>query len=614
MKHPKLKILAVSSLLLIATTTGFSLLHKDSISALDNNFSNGITVDSTLDTPDANIGDTICDDGAGHCTLRAAIQEANANPDNSTILFNITGTPDFTNNSQNGYTIAPQSALPNITEQVTINGYSQPGAQANTAPAPQPLNGTLLIELDGSGAGSGASGLNLVSDNSRLLGLVVNSFSGTGVSFSASNSSIEGSYIGTDPTGLLDKGNTGNGIGRAGTTMQHDTVGGVNPGQRNIVSGNGEAGINSNTGSSDWVVKGNYVGLGADGLTPIPNSYVNGPGGLSLDNTDGIIVGGSEPGAVNVISGNGAFGLFPDNTEDLVIQGNIIGPDWKGDPIPSSHQLGGIGFPPINGPFINTLVGGTNAGEGNLIAHNKGTGISLVSIYFGPTHVGDPNSISILGNKIFNNDTNSSYVLSESGLGIDLVSADMMTATLTSSGPTPNDPTDSDTGPNNYINFPILNSVTQDGTNATINFNLDAADSPTNQYRIEFFANDQADPSGYGEGQTFLGYTTVSNGTNQLANLTLPSGLNLSNKSISATTTAIDNTTNSGFGSTSEFSPIVLASVTNPPTNPPTNSNQSTNTNTNLASTGSNTTAYALLAASLLLVSTILLVRNRSSF
>ena len=145
------------------------------VHAQDTDFSNGITVDSTLDTPDSNVGDGICNDGSGNCTLRAAIQEANSNPDASTINFNITGTPDFTNNSEDGYTIAPTSSLPSITEQLTINGYSQPGAQANTAPAPQPLNGTLLIELDGSGAGSGAIGLNLVSDNSRLLGLVVNS-------------------------------------------------------------------------------------------------------------------------------------------------------------------------------------------------------------------------------------------------------------------------------------------------------------------------------------------------------------------------------------------------------------------------------------------------------
>lgn len=107
----------LSLLLILGSFLSLSLLKQDkNTSALDSDFSNGITVDSTLDTPDANIGDGICDDGDGNCTLRAAIAEANSNPDASTINFNITGTADFTNNSQNGYTIKPTSQLPNITE------------------------------------------------------------------------------------------------------------------------------------------------------------------------------------------------------------------------------------------------------------------------------------------------------------------------------------------------------------------------------------------------------------------------------------------------------------------------------------------------------------------
>ena len=57
----------------------------------------------------------------------------------------------------------------------------------------------------------------------------------------------------------------------------------------------------------------------------------------------------------------------------------------------------------------------------------------------------------------------------------------------------------------------VLTSATQTGTNAEINFNLDAADGENDQYRVEFFSNDTPDPSGYGEGQTFLGSTTVTN-------------------------------------------------------------------------------------------------------
>lgn len=108
--------------------------------------------------------DTAADDGV--CTLREAIESSNSNAASGAtpgecisgdsgadvINFNITGTADFTIAGQNGYTIQPSTGLPNITETVTINGYSQPGSAVNTAVAPQPLNGRLLIELTGSQA------------------------------------------------------------------------------------------------------------------------------------------------------------------------------------------------------------------------------------------------------------------------------------------------------------------------------------------------------------------------------------------------------------------------------------------------------------------------------
>ena len=216
--------------------------------------------------------------------------------------------------------------------------------------------------------------------------------------------------------------------------------------------------------------------------------------------------------------------------------------------------------------------------------------------------------ISILGNSIHDNLSNDSFLLSESGLGIDILDAEMSDNSSNTTGPTPNDPSDSDTGPNNYINFPVLNSVEQNGSTASINFNLDAADGENDQYRVEFFSNDTPDPSGYGEGQTFLGSATVTNGNNQLATLTLPSGTNLANKSISATTTAIDSNATSGFGSTSEFSQIVTATQTlipspepTTPTSSPTSSTSNPTPATNLASTGDNLKLLLLIASLLLL-------------
>jgi CSLREA domain-containing protein len=515
--------------------------------------------------------DSTADDGS--CTLREAITAANtdtasgalsgeyiAGSGTDTINFNISGTADFTNGGQNGYTITPTSTLL-VTQTVIINGYTQPGSSANTAPAPQPINSILLIELDQSSSG----GIQLNADNIVVRGLVMNSSSGTGVLAGGDNIEIKGNYIGTNPQGTSAKANTLNGINASVSGFDDPDnliIGGASPVDRNIVSGNTSAGITPNIGDDNWVIKGNYIGVGRDGMTAIPNSSPNSPGALSLDNSTGHIIGGTEAGATNVISGNGSFGPFPDNISNVLIQGNIIGPDWQGNPIAGASQQGGIGLPPIAGPIYNTLIGGVSPSAGNHIAYNQGPGIAVLNVAFNGTPLFTTYDVAILGNSIHDNTPTGASFLSASGLGIEHMLADVGTVTFTNLGPNLNDSTDSDTGPNNYMNFPVINSATQTGTNLTVNFDLDAADSTNGEYRVEFFANDVTDPSGYGEGQTYLGATTVANGLAQEASITLANGMDLTGRSITATTTAISNITTSGYGSTSEFSGPITALVT----------------------------------------------------
>lgn len=691
-KTKSIRALIITSQIALLGLVGFVLLrHSPHVKAAGT-----ITVNSTAD-------DSSND---GECTLREAITSANTDTASGaavgecaagsgidTINFAITGTADFTNGGQNGYTIEPQSTLPAITAQVTINGYSQPGAQANTAIAPNPLNGRLLIEIDGNGAGS-STGLEfgIGSDNSRVSGVVVNSFSGTKITVGADNIQISGNYVGINPAGTLAKatGSTSNGINHNNSGAANLIVGGLNPQDRNLISGNTGSGITPNSGDANWTIQGNFIGLAADGVSAIPNSSGGaGEGSISLDNSSGHVVGGSAPGAINVISGNTSYGIAPDNAPNAHIIGNYIGTDWTGTVavpnlvgvilgnngpgtviggstsaernIISGNTLGGIisgittGSPQISGNYIglnktgmaaipngvgvlaadSSIVGGsvanrnvisgnslfnvsvqglqtpssgaevsgnyigTNAsgdidsaitalqGEGvrvsanttdniiggeigNVIAGNRGAGVSVRSLaitQFGVTAT--PAKTAILGNQIYGNEAGGS-VTGAPGLGIDLYKAtvntlsfpaDLQADSYVDLGVNANDSGDPDTGPNGYINFPVLNSVVQSGTQATVNFDLDAADSPTNQYRVEFFANDAADASGHGEGQTYLGSTTVANGNNQQASITLPNNINLTGKSISATTTAVDGTTSFGFGGTSEFSAGITAQV-----------------------------------------------------
>lgn len=547
--------------------------------------------------------DTAADDGV--CTLREAIVASNSNTASGVnpgecvsgdsgadvINFNITGTADFTIAGQNGYTIQPSTGLPNISETVTINGYSQPGALANTAVAPQPLNGRLLIELKG----SPSLGMPSIQANSSIIrGLVINSFDSSGLILWGDDIQVLGNYIGTDPTGLVAQSNALNGInGHNSGTSDRAIIGSTNPADRNVISGNAGAGITPNTGEDGWIVKGNYIGMGADGVTQVGNSApINGPGGMSIDNCSDTVVGGTEVGAINVISGNKNFGIFPDNTTNLKIQGNIIGPDWKGDPIPGNVQLGGIGFPALNGPFVDTLIGGTNPGEGNIIAHNNGTGIAVIKVYIGGVSNFDSINISIIGNSIYSNASNNTFVISESGLGIDLLNAEFSNMSSDTLGPTPNDVSDADTGANHLMNYPVLNSAIQNAQQLNIDLDLDVADSPVDQYRVEIFANDAADPSGYGEGQTYLGYANLSPGDGQDIQLNLAGGTDLTGKVISATTTAIDNTATYGFGSTSEFSLARSVSIT-------------IATNESLATTGAPVWVYGATALGLLFTGAI---------
>src|SRR5918997_2519132 len=164
-------------------------------------------------------------------TLRAAIEEANATPASDTIHFNFGGSgvktievgkPPTGSSTGNG-------ALPPITQPVTIDGYSEPGASENTKAVGN--NAVLLIELDGSIASSPAGsvhGLDLQTSNSTIKGLVVNSFDGSGIfNFysTASGNKFEGNFIGTDPSGIQDLGNGGGVVFKSSNT----TVGGLSP-------------------------------------------------------------------------------------------------------------------------------------------------------------------------------------------------------------------------------------------------------------------------------------------------------------------------------------------------------------------------------------------------
>jgi hypothetical protein len=186
---------------------------------------------------------------------------------------------------------------------------------------------------------------------------------------------ILGNFIGTDATGGKPVGNaTGIRLGNSPAT-----IGGTTPGAGNVVSGNTGAGTGiSVSQSSGTVVQGNFIGTNATGTAALGN----GGAGLSIEGGRSYLV------ADNVIAGNGTFTetelgtlFFPDEgiaalfLSDLTIQGNRIGVGATGGALANRD---GIALYDTAG----VLVGGTGAGQGNVISGNEAAGISLYCLEF----------------------------------------------------------------------------------------------------------------------------------------------------------------------------------------------------------------------------------------
>jgi len=232
------------------------------------------------------------DSGAG--SLRQAILYSNDTPGADTIKFDIPGS--------GVHTISPASKLPTITDAVTIDGYSQPGATANTLAVG--TNANLVIELDGSKAPTN-SGLYISASNSTVKGLVINRFGDSGINITdfpsptAVGNRIEGNFIGTDPSGTQDLGNGDDGITIDVGNSGSNTVGGTSLASRNLISGNTDGGIFISSGNQ---VRGNLIGTKKDGITALGNG-VN--GGVLVDESASIVAG-------NTIAFNLGAGVWVD--------------------------------------------------------------------------------------------------------------------------------------------------------------------------------------------------------------------------------------------------------------------------------------------------------------
>jgi hypothetical protein len=300
------------------------------------------------------------DSGPG--SLEFAIDQANGNG-NPGVVDVINFAIPF------GSVIQPDvNGLPQIKQPLFINGYSVAGSVVNTQAVGD--NAKIGVTLDGSQT-NGGYGLTIDSPNCTVAGLAIGRFAG-GIFLTdkASGTVIRGNFIGTDATGTLPRGNEGYGVYADNSDL--NVIGGNFLPDRNVIVGSDVDGIHlAGAGSAFNAVRNNYIGVAADGSTPVPN----GGWGVYSDDANGTEVGNANGGG-NVISANVKGGVRIEGAGVTfgTVKGNVIGLAAGG-----YYPLGNFG----DGVYVDqaggVAVGGAAAGEGNTVSANLGSGVVYVS-------------------------------------------------------------------------------------------------------------------------------------------------------------------------------------------------------------------------------------------
>lgn len=555
------------------------------------------TVNSNIDNGDSYLPDGICDTEnnptlkpplppSGVCTLRAAIEQANSTPAMDGISFAIGGGGVQTIDTANLVISAP----------IVIAGSSQPGF------AGMPL---IVIKRDGGGI---APGFDVSADGSVIRNLVVRGFLvSEAIALFSNDNVIAGNFLGTDQTGTIADRNfrgvaasgSGNLIGQPNLAFSNLISGNFDGGVRlgetgsdnlvlnnligtdisgTIALGNGIAGPgiktdgtadtfnNNRVGGGDsvgiWLsgngmlMQGNSVGT-VDGVNAMPNTFF----GVFVEEAIGATIGGLRgAGAGNHISGNTGIGIDIAGSQNVLVQGNLIGIDVTGkvalsntshgirvrkagtDQFSSNISIGGApaatfgnviaanGSAPdgghgvlfseqtsdsfVDGNWIGTDMS-TTRDLGNLsdgLRIQESTGLQVGGAFgswpnFIANNGGAGIGIADLQDNTSGQNSNANRVelnmiWRNAGLAIDLTRG-----SSTNDGPTANDAGDADHGPNRLQNFPILTGYTLNSSDAEIDGTLDSV--PNTTFSILVYSNESCDDSGFGEAQEFIGGSAV---------------------------------------------------------------------------------------------------------
>lgn len=351
--------------------------------------------------------------------------------------------------------------LPEITEEVTIDGATGNATRIEIA-------GNQIWSFFGP-----VHGIVVTGTFATLKSLVVNGFSGHGIALTK----VDGDGIVIVTPGRPERpepGPDGPGDPCGPDAFPSDPSQCSGPGgPDDDVSSIGEGGGGGNT------VLNCLIGTDAAGSRAVPNgTNMAGAAGIAVL-SPGNVIGGTTAAERNVISGNRGYGVLIDGVNNNVI-GNYIGTGLSTN-VAIPNQLDGVYV--AGGQFANA----NGEVRSNVIANNGGDGVDA-----------GYNIISILSNRIYSN----------GALGIDRAEA----------GVTANDPA----GTRRVPNFPLLQTSTMSFLGGTTIFGQINQRSTT-PITLQFFYSSTCDPSGHGEGASYIGSTTVNGGTPTLFQFTTPS-------------------------------------------------------------------------------------------
>jgi parallel beta-helix repeat protein len=364
----------------------------------------GLTAESSSNLT---LEDNVISGNTGNGILMTAVDAVSSNNklDKNRIGTDVTGTAAL-GNGGNGveFDNVSQSLIGGSSNVISANGgdgvlLQGTGSTANKVTANfigTDINGTAALGNGGAGirlsdaAGNTIGGIlgsddNVISAN-RLQGIEI---SGT----AATTNQVTGNLIGTDRTGRVALGNIMAGV-QIESGASNNTIGGTGSDDRNLISGNGQRGINIlDAGSTGNLVQGNFIGVTGDGTAALPNAS----DGIAI--VDGVSnsIGGTTDGAGNVISGNGGNGILLDLSlgsadPGNLVAGNLIGTDASGTAALGNAQDGVL----IRSSF-NT-VGGTESGARNVISGNARSGVHIATLVLSSAGASSDNTV--LGNLI----------------------------------------------------------------------------------------------------------------------------------------------------------------------------------------------------------------------